>query len=357
MPMNHFTTHLYGAWWQAVAAGEVANHFVAPQDDPAERWQAGERIIFGVRHTGEEFAFYAHNLDQRADIYSAVEEKYVGMSPYLCQFNGYRSLRPGLNNSTPGRQPTLSAEPADCRFFCQNPAQPLSLVTRRPLQQVNLRHFSWNAYYNAAPIEKNGHFLWIPTQKSEGETCLPHFPQVLTFEFLEDAIHLFKKLDHTIVFFNGLNAGASVNHIHLQSVHHNQKLALETAALASTERCTILADYIAPGLVFNPEQPATEIFIWVDQLHQRGIPYNLVMIRDSLRTGPESHRIVLFPRDIDHEITSELPNDRPGAPAFWGKLITSHRQMFCDLDLPRLTRAFQKMGLSPEQFAELVNLS
>ena len=63
MPMNHFTTHLYGAWWQAVAAGEVANHFVAPQDDPAERWQAGERIIFGVRHTGEEFAFYAHNLD------------------------------------------------------------------------------------------------------------------------------------------------------------------------------------------------------------------------------------------------------------------------------------------------------
>jgi hypothetical protein len=78
------------------------------------------------------------------------------------------------------------------------------------------------------------------------------------------------------------------------------------------------------------------------------------MIRNSLKTGPESHRVVLFPRDIDHEITSELPNDRPGAPAFWGKLITSNRQMFCDLDLPRLTRAFQKMGLSPDRFAKLL---
>ena len=127
--------------------------------------------------------------------------------------------------------------------------------------------------------------------------------------------------------------------------HHNQKLALETAALASTERCTILADYIAPGLVFNPETTCCRRFLsGLISLHQRGIPYNLVMIRDRLRTSPESHRIVLFPRDIDHEITSELPNDRPGAPAFWGKLITSHRQMFCDLDLPRLTRAFQKNG-------------
>jgi hypothetical protein len=68
------------------------------------------------------------------------------------------------------------------------------------------------------------------------------------------------------------------------------------------------------------------------------------------------NRIVLFPRDIDHEITTALPNDRPGAPAFWGKFITANRQTFYDLDLPRLTRAFQKMGLSPEQFAELLNL-
>jgi len=345
--MNHFTTQLYGAWRQAVAAGVVTNHFVAPQHDPGGRWQEGERIAFGIRYTGEGFAFYAHNLDQVKDIYSAVEEKYVGFSPYICQLNGYRALRPGLKRTQPGRQPTLSAAPEDCRFYCQDAAKPLSLVTRCPLLQVHLRHFSWNAYYNAAPVEKTGHFLWVPVQNDQGTPYLPHYPQVLTLKFLEDAIRLFKKLDQTIVFFNGLNAGASVNHIHLQAVHHNQKLALEMAALEVTERYTILTDYIALGLVFNLEQPAAEIFAWVDKLHQLGIPYNLVML---------GNRIVLFPRDIDHEITTELPNDRPGAPAFWGKLITTNRQMFCDLDLPRLTRAFQKMGLSPEQFAELLNL-
>jgi hypothetical protein len=352
--MNHFTTQLYGAWRQAVIAGEVTNHFVAPQDDPQGRWREGERIMLGIRHTGEEFAFYAHNLDQVEDIYSAVEEKYVDFSPYLCQFNGYRALRPGLKKTQPGRQPTLSAAPEDCRFYCQDAAKPLSLVTRRPLLQVHLRHFSWNAYYNAAPVEKTGHFLWVPIQNDRGETTLPHYPQVLTFEFLDDAVRLFKKLDQTIVFFNGLNAGASVNHIHLQAMHHNQRLALETAALKPLGHCTVLDNYLAPGLVFSVDQSAEEIFHWVDKLNQLGIPYNLVMIRDSLKTSLKGHRIVLFPRNINHEITSELPNDRPGAPAFWGKLITTNHQMFCDLDLPRLTRAFQKMGLSPEQFDELL---
>jgi extradiol dioxygenase family protein len=352
--MNHFTTQLYRAWRQAVTAGEVANRFRAPQDDPAGRWHQGEHVMLGIRSVGDEFAFYAHNLDQSQDIHSAVEEKFVGDSPYICQFNGYRSLRPGLKRVQPGRQPTLSAAPADCRFYCQTADQPLSLVGRRPLMQVQLDHYVWQVYYNAAPIEKNGHFLWVPVQVEAEQVTLPHFPQVLTLEFLQDAIALFQKLDQTIVFFNGLNAGASVNHIHLQAVHHHQPLALATTPLKPLAHCTILQDYLAPGLVFDLNQPARDIFRWVAKLQRYGIPYNLVMIRDGLKTGPGGHRIVLFPRDIDHEITSELPNDRPGAPAFWGKLITTNRQMFCDIDLSRLTRAFQKMGLSPECFAELL---
>jgi hypothetical protein len=190
------------------------------------------------------------------------------------------------------------------------------------LQQVNLRHFSWNAYYNAAPIEKNGHFLWIPVQKSDGETCLPHFPQVLTFEFLEDAIYLFKKLDQSIVFFNGLHAGASVNHIHLQAVHHHQPLALATTPLKPMGNAApVLAGLPGPWSGVSPESsPPAEIFsLGCISCSNTAFPYNLVMIRDSLKTGPGSHRVVLFPRDIDHEITSELPNDRPGAPSLLGQ--------------------------------------
>jgi hypothetical protein len=113
-------------------------------------------------------------------------------------------------------------------------------------------------------------------------------------------------------------------------------------------------NYIAPGLVFNLEQSAEDIFRWVDKLHQLEIPYNLVMIRDGLKTDTMGHRIVLFPRDIDHEIISELPNDRPGAPAFWGKLIITKRKIFCELDFPMLTQAFKKMGLSSDRFADLL---
>jgi hypothetical protein len=346
MAMNPLTTQLYRAWSDAVAAGEVANQFIAPQDDVAGRWAEGDRVIYGIRLVKDDFAFYAQNLDQSRQIDDSVEEKFVEDTGFICQFNGYRALRPGLKRSQPGRQPTLSAKPADCRFFCEAPDKPLSLISRRPLMQVPLGHYLWNAYYNAAPIEKAGHFLWVPVSQNQPTPVLPHFPQVLTLEFLQDAIALFRKLDKSIVFFNGLGAGASVNHIHIQSAYHRHPIALEKAPLTTLTHCTILGDYLAPGIAFPADAPPHYVFQWVERLQRYHIPHNLVMVAD---------RIVLFPRNIDHEVISELPTDRPGSPAFWGKLLTANRQTFAEVTPDILRQAFQKMGLPATDFAELVS--
>lgn len=343
--MNPLTLKLYQAWADAVAAGEVANQFVAPQNDSAGRWRAGDRVIYGLRPDDSGFAFYAENLDQAQPIYGAVEERTIGDSGYICQYNGYRALRPGLKRSPPGRQPPLSAEVADCRFFCTDPQQPLSLLRRRPLMQIRLPHYRWQAYYNAAPIEKAGHFLWLPVDPAN-PAVLPHLPQVLTLAFLHDAIALFRQLDRTIVFFNGLGAGASVNHIHIQSAFHAHPVAIQQAPLKPLPGVTVLADYLTPGLVFAADASASEVFGWVQRLQHQGIPHSLVMVGD---------RIVLFPRDINHEVVTEFPTDRPGAPAFWGKLLTADHATFKRVTPEQLRRAFSKMGLNSDQFASLVS--
>ena len=342
--MNPLTLKLYQAWADAVAAGDVTNQFVAPQDDSASRWQAGDRILYGIRLDDSGFAFYAKNLDQARPIDGAVEERTIGEAGYICQYNGYRALRPGLKRSPPGPQPPLSAQVSDCRFFCTDPQQPLSLLRRRPLMQLRLDHYLWQAYYNAAPIEKAGHFLWLPVHPTR-PAVLPHFPQMLTLGFLQDAIALFRQLDRTIVFFNGLGAGASVNHIHLQSAFHAHPVALEQAALQPLAQVTVLADYLTPGIVFTAEATAEEVFAWVQRLQHQGIPHSLVMVGD---------RIVLFPRDINHEVVAEFPSDRPGAPAFWGKLLTANHTTFTSVTPARLRQAFNKMGLDEDRFIALV---
>ena len=91
--------------------------------------KAGERIIFGVAIPEKNSPFYAHNLDQRADIYSAVEEIRRHESLSL-SVQWVSLLRPGLNNSTPGAATTLSAN-RRLSIFLPKFGPTLSLVTRR----------------------------------------------------------------------------------------------------------------------------------------------------------------------------------------------------------------------------------
>ena len=171
--MNKLTRRLYAAWKRAISDEKVVNLFKATQDNLAGHWVKGDHIIYGIRITDGELAYYAQNLSQSRDIHGATAKKRVGNTGYLCQFNSYRALRPGASGRPIGRQPDIPEDLLRCRFHCQDITHPLSLLRREPLLQVKFRHFTWNAYYNVAPLEKEGHFLWIPTESpSEQMSCL-----------------------------------------------------------------------------------------------------------------------------------------------------------------------------------------
>jgi hypothetical protein len=337
------TRELSSAWREAVASGSIANEFEASLDDPAGRWLRGDRIRFGLVWTGDAIEYNARNLRTNTQIEASVREKTIGSNGFLCQFNGYRALRPGGASRKLGRQPDISPEPADCRFYCQDPGKNLSLLKRNPLLQVSLRHGSWNSYYNATPFEKEGHFLWIPVIVDGATTVIPHFPQMLTRDFVEDLVELSRYSTGTIVFFNSLHAGASVNHIHAQAVVHERRLAIEDARTIDYKGFCILDHYPAQAICFQRDSDVSTIASCVERLQVDAIPYNLILLGE---------RIFLVPRNSDQEIVSEFPGGVLATMEIAGKIITANRDAYENFNATQIESAFQKVTLSARQLID-----
>ena len=329
------TVRLYAAWERAVANNQLINEFEAVADDADGRWVKGDAIAFGIKRRDDQNIYYAQNLTQSREIQGAVEEKHIDGLNFICQFNGYRALRPGGELKPSGRQPDISPAPECCRFSCQDSRDPLSLLARQPLLQRSLAHFTWKAYYNAAPIDPDGHFLWIPTA-SDSSASLSHFPQRLSLEFLADAFSLFKQLQNTLLFFNSLHSGASVNHIHFQAINYRRPLPVEAWPLSTPEASdyATLKDYPARVMVFDQGASAHQVFAWIDRLQQRCIPFNLMFV---------GTRIMLIPRRSEHEIVSEFPGNGIAALGMCGKIITVNRLAYVNASKETIESAFAKM--------------
>ena len=337
------TDQLYTAWEKTILEGNLINTFEASEDDSEGRWSQGDTIIFGVKHHDNQHIYYANNLTQSREIQDAVEEKRIDVDDvnFVCQFNGYRALRPGGYQRPLGRQPDIPASSDQCRFFCQDRTNSLSLLVRKPLLQVLLKHFTWNAYYNAAPLETDGHFLWVPTPLNDPTGALAHFTQKLSLEFLEDAFSLFKQLSQTMLFFNSLHAGASVNHIHFQAIYHKQSLPVETLPLIDKGNYALLDGYPAQLVVFDINVSAYQIFLWIDWLQKQNIPFNLMFA---------GQRIILIPRNIEHEVVSEFPGSGVAALGMCGKIITVNRLAYLNANQANIKRMFRKMVLAAPHF-------
>ena len=336
--MSTLTSRLYDAWHHAVLTEKVINKFSAPRRDTLGRWEQEDQIIYGVRIQDNKFVYYARNLTQGYDIEGATEEKRVGDTGYLCRLNSYRALRPGAGNRPLGRQPDIPADASQCRFHCQDATHPISLLRREPLLNVPLAHFTWNAYYNVAPLEKAGHFLWVPA--TNGGTEIPHLLQRLTPELIEDAVALFSQLSKSILFFNALHAGASVNHIHFQAVAHRQSLPVESVSLMNYKGYQLLEGYPVQAVVFNAKEQTPELIAYVEQLQQADIPFNLAMI---------SERIFIIARDGDHAIVSEFPGDGLAALGMCGAIATVDRNAYNSVDAALIESAFKKMVIPASQ--------
>ncbi|PZO16164.1 MAG: hypothetical protein DCF25_12735 [Leptolyngbya foveolarum] len=336
---QNISAHLRLAWQQAVVGGELINEFQADRDAEDVQWAKGDRITFGIQQQDDHYGYYAHNLTQNCKIESAVEERAIaGLSPgvdFTCLYNGYRALRPGGARKSLGRQPDISAAPNDCRFACQDSTQPLSLLARTPLFQQSFERFTWKAYYNVAPIEPNGHFLWVPTRSARQ---LTHLPQVLSLPLLEDAFTLFKQLSKSFLFFNALHSGASVNHIHFQSIESDCPLPAETFPLIQETDYATPEGYPAYLMMFDPGTSARKVFKYIDLLQTQGIPFNLMMT---------PRFIILVPRNINFEIVSEFPGNGLASLGMCGRIITIDRAAYLSANRSSVESAFKKMSWRP----------
>src|SRR3989344_1301615 len=313
---------LSSVWIKAVKDGKIVNEFKALN---------GDRIQFGLALQNGRIEYYAKNIETGCEMPALVEEKMIGQSGFTIQFNGYRALKPGGRILNIGKQPDISGEATGCRFYCQDSSRDLSILKRDPLVQIALPNYKWNGYYNAAPFEKEGHFLWLPVFTDKA-VAISHIRQELSRAFLEGALTLFRNSDRLMIFFNSLHAGASVNHIHLQAIFHKKALNIESASIIRQGRFTVLDNYPARGIVFHRNAESDEIWPCVDYLQKNGITFNMILIGD---------RICLIPRNPLYEVVTEFPTII-ASTELAGKIITVDRNIYDNVSYAMIQRAFQK---------------
>ncbi len=263
---------------------------------------------------------------------------------YCVQYNGFRKLRPGGVPPKLGQQPDLPVGTKECRFYCQEPSHPLSLLRREKLAEVNLKNFRWGAYYNLAPIEKEGHFLWVPVSSSQAVLEIPHIPQALTAVLLEDAIDLFKRCRNLIIFFNSLHAGATVDHLHLQAVCYKGKLPIQKALVKKEGNFSFLEHYPINALVFD-DSNVYKLKGVVSNLQTNKIPFNLIFIDNCA---------YLVPRNPAHEVVQEFPQGVLSSMEVCGKLILTDKKLYEKVEEHLIKSAMRKLSLSTAQIANLL---
>lgn len=320
-------------WGKAVELGQTVSEFDAPRDDPEGRWRSGDKILFGVSHSHRGLHYSAKNLSTGKVINATVEEKEISGTDFRCRLNGYRALRPGGNASALGRQQDIPPQPAECRFYCQNPANPLSLLRRPPLAQLRLKNYLWNAYYNAAPLEPEGHFMWVPVGMSGGRLTLPHYLQALDRAVIEDIFLLRERSTEFVLLYNSLHGGASVNHLHLHTVYRRRPLAIEKQRAPAGRRLHVLDAYPAAGFMFQGVRSADLACEYSLRLQEIGMPFNLILT---------DGRVFLVPRNIEHEVTAEFPSGPLGALDICGSVVTTDRATYDSMSKERIEAALGK---------------
>ena len=266
-------------WRDTVANGSIANRFSGSDGRPVE---------IGLRLVGDRIEHYAKHVDTGELIGARIEERLLSGSDFSIEWNQYRALKPHIRVRKPGPQPDISPDVASCHFACQDPEHPLSVLKREPLLQLALPRAKWVAFYNAVPVEAQGHFLWVPVQSNGARNEYPHELQVLDEASVEDFVALAHASSGTATLYNSLHAGASVNHIHFHSVHEGRTGPLIRAAVKAFGAYHLLWDYPATGLVFDADPSCKRLWGVIDILQRNGIPLNLIAV---------DKRVFVFPRN------------------------------------------------------------
>jgi diadenosine tetraphosphate (Ap4A) HIT family hydrolase len=328
---------LSAIWRHIVSSGQIRNEFIGA---------SGHRIESGLRMSAHGPEHYAVDVESGTEILVGVSERLLEGSDFILQLNPYRSLKPKPETLGLGRQADSSGDVKDCFFACQQPANPLSLLRRDIHIQTRFANYQWVALHNALPIERNGHFLWVPVNTHGAILAFPHWVQVLTLPLLEDFLQLAASSTDAMMFYNSMHAGGSVNHIHYHSVCRERAMPIESAATASRGGHVFLSDYPACGLVYPAGTPAEHIWVHVEKLQERAIPINLIH---------SGQRTFLFARDIEHEVVAEFPKGILAGMELAGRPITTDESFYQHASWAMLQTALRKSTLPEEELLEILN--
>jgi hypothetical protein len=290
---------------------------------------------------GSDMEHYADDAKTGACLMRGIRERPLEHSGFTIRWNPYRSLKPQA-----GRNEEGFPSNNNCLFACESPSHPLSLLARRVSLQATLKNFDWAATPNAFPVEQRGHFLWVPITRHGPANTFPHMPQMLSLPLVQDFLSLARSSKNSITFFNSMHAGASVDHLHFQSVYHAAPTALQQAGTISAGSRILLEAYPASGVVYQTHNSASAIWDDVRKLQNRGIPLNLI------HAGGLSY---LIPRDPACEMVEEFPNAVLASMELSGTAITTDEAFFRTATWNNIHMALHKSTLRSRDLEAILN--
>lgn len=327
---------LTAIWERLVSEGQIRNQFAGP----GGRW-----LESGIRMSVEGPEHYATDIASGEDVRAGLLQRALGPAGFVLQLNQYRALKPRAKLLGLGRQRPYPADVNDCLFACQDPANPLSLLQREISVRTTLKNYQWAAVHNALPVEKNGHFLWVPVQSEGAMAVYPHWVQALTLPLLEDFLALAFSTSNAMTFYNAMHAGGSVNHIHYHSVYRHGARPIEASAAVSRGGRLYLDRYPASGVVYAADATAEQIWGDVATLQARGIPINLIHAGDCT---------YLIARDIEHEVVAEFPEGILAGMELSGTAITTEQSYYDTAEWETLHLALSKSTVATDRLIELL---
>ena len=110
----------------------------------------------------------------------------------------------------------------------------------------------WAVVKNAFPISET-HNIVVVCDESGGKRKFPHIPQQLSRELTSEMAKLALQSPHCY-FFNGMTAGGTVSHFHLQTISASiPPIATDAHTLPGLRSLATLRDWPCAAFVFGLE--------------------------------------------------------------------------------------------------------
>jgi len=301
-------------------------------------------LRFGVRPCGAGAEFFAVNPETGEEIEIREQAPKVFPSGLIVKLNEFRRLRPSPPIDRPGRRPDQNIDVSACRFGCADAGVANSILGRPILLRITGEAGELAVLPQLAPLEPE-HVILIPCVDGK-PVRFPHVDQLLTAKLIGDMFELSRSAEEWIFVFNSMHAGATVRHIHLQSLRVATGLPIEAAhTIQRKERAWIEDDrFPGGGLVFESAERSGAITA-IERLQARKIPLNFLV---TLGRG------FLFPRHPEREIAKALPYSGFASMEMAGVVYVSSAEAFEKATEKTVRAALRETALDEAALLEIL---